>query len=86
MICAQTALVDYIVFLNRHSGSEQQLVPFRTEVARHYMRQVLYGSAQSRVVQHAAIERLLTAEIFELRYTDLDWGVPRLEALIRDGC
>jgi hypothetical protein len=36
-------------------------------------------------VQHRAIERLLTAEVFELRYTDLDWAVDRLRTLVREG-
>jgi hypothetical protein len=36
-------------------------------------------------VQYAAIERVLKAEIFELRYSELDWAVERLEALAREG-
>jgi hypothetical protein len=36
-------------------------------------------------MQYAALERLLTAEIFELRYSNLDWAVSRLESLTREG-
>jgi hypothetical protein len=36
-------------------------------------------------VQYRAIERLLTAEVFELRYSDLDWAVDRLRTLVREG-
>lgn len=83
--CAQTAKVDYIVFLNRRSGDSPQLMPYRRDVARQFMRQVLFGSAATLVVQYEAIERLLTAEIYELRYRDLDWAVARLRALAESG-
>jgi hypothetical protein len=77
--------VDFIVFLNRRTDSPSQLVPYRRDVARHYMRQVLYGPAELLAVQYRAIERLLTADIFELRYTDLSWAVDRLRKLVREG-
>ncbi|HEY1901945.1 MAG TPA: aldolase [Terracidiphilus sp.] len=80
-----TAEADFIVFLNRHLPGPPELVPYRKDVARYFMRQVLHGTAESLAVQYAAIERLLKAEIFELRYSDLDWAVHRLEALARDG-
>jgi hypothetical protein len=82
---ASTAQVDFLVFLNRRVPGPPKLVPYRKDVARYFMRQVLYGSAEPLAVQYAAIERLLKAEIFELRYSDLDWAVHRLEALARDG-
>jgi hypothetical protein len=85
MICAQTAQVDFVVFLNRNSGAPPELVPYRKDVARYFMRQVLIGSAHSREAQYEAIERLLTVDVFELRYIDLDWGVCRLQKLIREG-
>jgi hypothetical protein len=76
--------VDYLVFLNRHAG-EQRLSPYRKDVAGHYMRQVLYGPAEWQAIQYQAIERLLTAEVFELRYSALDWAIDRLETLLREG-
>jgi hypothetical protein len=82
---AQTTRVDFIVFLNRRSNSKPQLVPYRRDVARHYMRQALYGPAELIASQHRAIERLLTADVFELRYSDLTWAIDRLRALVRDG-
>ncbi len=82
---AQTTRVDFIVFLNRRTSSAPQLVPYRRDVARHFMRQLLYGPAELLAVQYRAIERLLTAEVFELRYTDLDWAVDRLRTLVREG-
>ena len=85
MACAQTTHVDFVVFLNRRSGTPPALVPYRKDVARHFMQQVLYGSAESLAVQYQAIEQLLAVDVFELRYTDLDWAVQRLEALVREG-
>jgi hypothetical protein len=83
--CSPTADVDFLVFLNRRVPGPPQLVPYRKDVARHFMRQVLFGSADSLAVQYAAIERVLKAEIFELRYSELDWAVERLEVLAREG-
>ncbi len=85
MTCAQTAQVDFVVFLNRNSGAPPELVPYRKDVARYFMRQVLSGSANSLETQYQAIDRLLTVDVFELRYTDLDWGVYRLQKLVREG-
>ena len=85
MICARTAHIDFLVFLNRRANVKPELVPYRKDVALHFMRQVLYGSAQSLAVQYAALERLLTVDVFELRYSDLDWAVRRLETLAHEG-
>jgi hypothetical protein len=45
----------------------------------------LYGSPQSLAVQYEAIERLLAAEVFELRYSNLDWATDRLRMLTLEG-
>jgi hypothetical protein len=86
MICAHSAQADFLVFLNRRAAGPPELVPYRRDVARYFMRQILYGPAQWRSAQYAAINQLLNAEVFEMRYTDLDWAVSRLEALTRMGC
>jgi len=85
LICAQTTRVDFIVFLNRSGDGRPKLTPYRKDVARGFMQQTLYGPENTRGPQHAAIERLLTAEVFELRYRDLDWAVGRLQQLVREG-
>ncbi|MGD0787613.1 MAG: aldolase [Terracidiphilus sp.] len=85
MVCAQTAQVDFLVFLNRRLPGPPELVPYRKDVARYFMRQVLFGSPESLAAQYTALERLLTADVFELRYSDLDWAVQRLETLAREG-
>lgn len=83
--CAQSTHIDFIVFLNRHGGGAPELRPYRADVARQWMRQGLYGSPESLAIQYEAIERLLTAEVFELRYADLDRAIDRLRRLVREG-
>jgi hypothetical protein len=85
IICAPTAQVDFLVFLNRRVPGPPELVPYRKDVARYFMRQVLFGPPEILAAQYAALERLLTARIFELRYSDLNWAVQRLETLVREG-
>jgi hypothetical protein len=82
---SQTAQADFIVFLNRHSGGPPALVPYRKDVARYSMQQTLYGLPETRAMQYATIERLLALDVFELRYTDLDWAIDRLASLVREG-
>jgi len=84
MICARTAQVDFIVFLNRRAGGPPKLTPYREDVARYYMRQV-HAPPDYLAVQYQAIERLLTVPILELRYSNLDWAVERLKTLVREG-
>jgi hypothetical protein len=81
----ESVTVDFLVFLNRRHDGPSTLVPYSKDVARHYMRQVPFGSPASIAVQHVSIECLLTAPIFELRYSDLDWAIERLEQLVREG-
>jgi hypothetical protein len=85
LVCSQSAQADYIVFLNRRVGGPPTLQPYRKEVARHFMRQVLYGSAESLAAQYETIERMLKAEVLELRYSDMDLATDRLERLVREG-
>ena len=85
LICAQNARIDFMVFLNRRKGAPPQLQTYRKEIARAYLRSNLHGSPESVAIQNHAIERLLTAEVFEMRYTDIDWAIRRLRELVRDG-
>jgi hypothetical protein len=77
-----TARVDFMIFLNRSASGVPEIRPYRRDVARYFARQVLYGSPKTRTVQHQTIERLLTAEILELRYTNLDRAVDSLKMLL----
>jgi hypothetical protein len=77
--------VEYIVFVNRHSGGPQELRPYRKDVARYSMQQMFYGLPALRGRHLETIDRMLGAEVFELRYTDLDWGIDRLQRLVLEG-
>jgi len=79
------AHVDFIVFLNRRKPGPAELVSYRKDVARCYMRQWLFGTPEVKCVHYANIERLLTAPVLELRYERLDWAVQRLGQMVRDG-
>lgn len=79
------AHADFVVFLNRREPGRADLRPYRKDVARHYMRQVLFGTHETKAQQYAEIDRLLTAEVLELRYESLDWAVERLKRLVREG-
>ena len=82
---SQTTRIDSIVFLNRFSNAEPQLKPYRKDVARHFMRQVIFGVEETMAVQCSDIERLLEAKIFELHYSGLDWAIERLRQLAEEG-
>ncbi len=85
IVCAETARVDFLVFLKRGEATETELVPYRKDVARGAMQQMLFGPSEARSAQLRSIEQLLTAEVFELRYSDLDGAVGRLRTLVREG-
>ena len=83
--CVQSTRANYICFLKRSADDSPQIVPFGKDLARRSMRQVLYGSKESLKNQYEAIEQLLTAEVFELRYSNLDRAVDRLQSLVAMG-
>jgi hypothetical protein len=75
--------VDHIVFLNRRDANAQELTLFSREEARRYMHQNLCGLEELRMSQIASVESLLTAEMHEIRYRDLNWAVDRMTRLVR---
>lgn len=83
--CTQLTRADYIVFLNRRTGGTQELLPYNKDVARQFMRQTIWGPATTKSLQYAAVERLLTVDIYELRYNNMNWAVDRLRMLVEDG-
>jgi len=83
--CVQATAVDYLVFLNREYPSQRSLRTYSREKARQFLRQVLFGTPEAFDTQYWSIERSLAAEIFELRYSDLDWAVERLSRLVEEG-
>jgi hypothetical protein len=76
--------VDYIVFLNRGKPEPPGLVPFPRNIALQWFEQFLcYGEKEVVCAQKISLRNLLTARIFEMRYSDLDTAVKLLEGLVR---
>ena len=79
------ARIDSLVFLNRRDDEVEQLFRFPKESARRYLMRHCSGAEELRGRQIALLENLLTAEIYELRYRDLDWAVDALDRLVLEG-
>jgi hypothetical protein len=82
---ADSAVVECIVFLNRRTPGIDALVPLSKSSVLPWFMQFITAATQSRAAQEAAIVRLLSVPIFELRYRNLDWAVERLERLAAIG-
>ena len=78
---ANAAYIDHIVFLNRKCVEERELIPVRAATVWPWFRLHFASSSESAPAQEEAIARLLTANIYELRYRDLDWAIERIEQL-----
>jgi len=78
--------VDYVVFLNRRDCNSPDVVPFSKQKSfSWFKKEICYGEEDARQAQVASLQRLLTAEIIELRYSDLSTAVNLLEAHVLDG-
>jgi len=80
---ADQASVEHIVFLNRQDGGSTSLEQLPVDGVRSWFEKVIcYGEQESRESQRASLENLLTANIVELTYSDLDSAVSSLESLV----
>jgi hypothetical protein len=78
--------VDYIVFLNRFDPLPEGLFPFSKEIASQWFEQVVcYGEKHVRDAHYATLRNLLTAELVEMRYTEMNSALRLLETLVRVG-
>jgi hypothetical protein len=83
---ALTSTVEYVVFLNRRDSNPPGLAPFSKQKAFSWLKQTIcYGEEEVRQAQVASLHTLMTAEIVELRYSDLSTAVDLLESLVLDG-
>jgi len=85
LLTADSATVQSVIFLNRNDANIPELLPFDKETALSWFHQSPLKTKESYSVREAAIRHLLDVEIFELRYTDLNWAVERLQALAATG-
>jgi hypothetical protein len=85
MATAPQASVDYLLFLDRQDSGLPCILPFPKEEAMRWLEQVAcYGEKQVRDAQVASLVNLLSAEVFELRYSDLDLVVDLISSLVGD--
>jgi len=84
IVGAQTAHIDWIITINRDWKGTPQLVPGDRESLRESMRKELFGSPEILAGQYKAIDRLLTAKLYELRYTNLEDAIRLLRGLVED--
>jgi hypothetical protein len=82
---SESAQVQSIIFLNRSDGKTPELIRGSQKHARSWFSQFPYPGTSTYKTQQEAIDRLLEAPVFELRYTDLDWAIERLNTLARTG-
>jgi hypothetical protein len=83
LCCQQSTQVDYIVFLNRREPRQQELRRYDRDMTREFLRRSMFGTADAMMRHEESMERLLSqAQVLEMRYTDLDWAVERLQQLV----
>lgn len=82
---AESAHIESIIFLNRSPILAPELVPLSREAVYPWFMQFPYPDTPKYSEQREAIQRLLDVPIFELRYTDLDWAIERLDTLAQRG-
>ncbi len=78
--------VDYIVFLNRAEPEPEGLFQFPKSTAFAWFRQVVcYGEKSVRDSHFTSLRNLLGADVFEMRYRQMDTALRLLELLVRQG-
>ena len=80
------AKISQVLFLERGTTGNPSLSPFPKEEAfRRWMEVLHYGDDRTRSAQKIALQRLLAAEMFEFRYSNLTEAVAFLDATFRSG-
>jgi hypothetical protein len=78
--------IDHVVFLNRNEPGTARIRRYSKDEALHWCeRYVTFGTREVREAQFGCYQRLLSAGIWEMRYSDLDEAVARLEQLVDSG-
>jgi serine kinase of HPr protein (carbohydrate metabolism regulator) len=78
--------VDHVVYLNRRPRGKARLRHFSKERMREeWLHYATFGTRETRAAQGRCHERMLSAQLWEMQYSDLDDAVARLERLIDGG-
>lgn len=85
-VTADSAIIEYLVFLNRDWSGDPELVSQSKKVIMPWLKLSLtFAAARTPAIQDDVIRRLLDAPIFELRYQDLPWAIDRINILALTG-
>jgi hypothetical protein len=83
LITAPHSSVHYVLFLQRQDSCPPKLAPFSRETALGRFEEVLsFGESQVREAQAVSLRALLSAQVLEFRYSDLDSAVAELKTLV----
>lgn len=82
---AESTQIDYIIFLNRHNATAPGLYPISSAAVSSYFHKSLLRNPLPDSAMARAFQNLLEAEIYELRYTDLEWAITSIERLVSTG-
>ncbi|HEX5226539.1 MAG TPA: hypothetical protein VFW44_02465 [Bryobacteraceae bacterium] len=78
--------VDHIVWLNRGDSGQARVRPTTKDgIAEEWAPYSCYGAQEVRDAQRRCHARMLTAQLWEMQYSDLDDAVTRLEQLVDSG-
>jgi hypothetical protein len=78
--------VDHFVYLNREAGRPVSLRRYSAErVLKDWSKFNIFGTAETLEQNKRCHARLLSAQLWELRYSNLDGAVARLERLVEVG-
>jgi hypothetical protein len=83
IVTADETLVHHIILLNRWPSANAELVPLPREAAHRYFQQYLPFPEKIRQAQSEALQTLCAADVYELRYQDLQQAVDCLDQLAR---
>jgi hypothetical protein len=73
--------IDHVVYLNRRDGQPLLRHLSKEFVLRDWARYAVFGTKVVREAQRCCYERVLSAQLWEMQYSDLDDAVARLEQL-----
>ena len=83
VMTADEAPINHVIFLNRQASAGVDLVPCSRTVALRRFHQSLFPEDEIQQLRAAALQRISAADVYELRYRDLQPAVDRLERLVR---
>ncbi len=84
--CTPGCAIDHIVFLNRNEPGAARIRRYSKDDAMEWCgRYATFGTREVRESQLRCYQRLLSAGIWELCYTDLDDAISRLDRLVDSG-